>query len=161
MKIWAGLAFAAALIDLRTREVANQAIDSHMRTSLVIDALNAAVETHPTDGPFSFNSDRDCRYTSREIKKFCQDNNAARSNPRKGNCWDNAVAESIFATMNHEYLDDRSWINAKSLRADVQDWVFNCYNSRRRHLAIGRQAPKEQHGATCSVLTARKATAPR
>ena len=97
-----GWLYLATVIDLCTRMVVGWAMADHMRTSLVIDAL-AMAGTHGHLAPGAvFHSDRGCQYTSAEFAEYCQTNDILRSVGRTGICYDNAAAESFFATLKNE-----------------------------------------------------------
>jgi putative transposase len=98
-----GWMYLATVIDAHTRKVVGWSMADHMKTSLIIDALNAAVITRkPKD--VIFHSDRGCQYTSTEFAHHCKKNNVRRSVGRTGICWNNAAAESFFATLKKELI---------------------------------------------------------
>lgn len=143
IKCWDGWAYLATVIDLHSRTVVGWAIDNHMRTSLVTEALDHAIrERQPKDGVI-FHSDRGTQYTSREFDRYCQDNNIRRSLGKTGICYDNAVAESFFATYKKELIHTRPWPDLKRLRDQSNDWIANYYNTIRRHSTLGYLTPAE------------------
>ena len=103
------------MIDLHSRAVVGWAIADHMRTSLVIDALEMACGRRNPPAGVIFHSDRGTQYTSQEFDEYCRDNHIRRSLGRTGVCWDNAVAESFFATYKKELIHTRPWPNIDQL----------------------------------------------
>ena len=140
---WEGWAYLATVIDLSSRRVAGWALADHMRTSLVEDALSMAfARRRPADGVI-FHSDRGCQYTSGDYTALARANGVILSVSRKGECWDNAVAESFFATIKRELINDRAWPTRAGLQRAVFDYIESWYNTRRLHSALGYLSPAE------------------
>jgi putative transposase len=97
------------VIDLATRMVVGWQLAPHMRTSLVVDALQMGIDAGLVHEDAIFHSDRGCQYTSREFTQFCQDKHVRTSLGRTGVCWDNAAAESFFAALKNEMYHRRTW----------------------------------------------------
>ena len=137
---WQGWAYPATVIDLASRKVVGWALAEHMRTDLVSDALMMACSTR---GPANalFHSDRGCQYTSHEYRKLAENHGILLSLGRKGECWDNAVAESFFATIKRELIDRRPWPTIAGLRRAVFDYIEGWYNTRRLHSSLGYMSP--------------------
>jgi len=93
-----GWVYTATVIDLHSRKVVGYAVADHLRTSLIVEALAAALLTRRPPSGVIFHSDRGCQYTSREFADFCAENGVTRSMGRRATCFDNAVSESFFAT---------------------------------------------------------------
>ena len=143
VKTWQGFAYLATVIDLHSRSLIGWAIADHMRTSLVTDALDLAIRTrHPTN-PVIFHSDRGAQYTSREFADYCTRNTITRSTGRTGICWDNAPAESWFATYKKELIHTRPWPTITALIHETQTWI-TYYNTRRRHSTNHYLTPHEK-----------------
>jgi transposase InsO family protein len=143
IKTWQGWAYLATVIDCFSRRVVGWAIADHMRTDLVIDALRMAIiHRNPPDGVI-FHSDRGAQYTSGEFRKFCYDNGVRPSVGRTGICYDNAVAESFFATLKKELVHLHPWPTLAHLRTAVFEYIESYYNRRRRHSTIGYDTPIE------------------
>ncbi|WP_460624306.1 IS3 family transposase, partial [Kineococcus endophyticus] len=137
VKTWDGWAYLATVIDLHSRAVTGSAIDTHMRTDLVVAALQMAlVHRRPAPGVI-FHADRGAQYTSKQFAQFCDRNGVRRSLGRTGICYDNAVAESFFATYEKELIHTRPWPTVHDLRRATFDWIANYYNSIRRHSTLG------------------------
>jgi len=140
---WEGWAYLATVIDLASRKVVGWALADHMRTELVEDALTMAfMNRHPEEGVV-FHSDRGCQYTSTDFANLARSNGVVLSVGRKGECWDNAVAESFFATIKRELIDTRSWPTRAGLHRAVFEYIEGWYNSRRLHSTIGYLSPNK------------------
>ena len=115
----------------------------HMRTSLVTDALAMAITGGHAPAGVIFHSDRGCQYTSSEFARFCIDNQIRTSVGRTGVCWDNAAAESFFATLKNE-MYYRQWFNTRGkARFAVAEYIEIFYNRRRLHSHLGYRTPAE------------------
>jgi putative transposase len=140
---WEGWAYLATVIDLSSRRVVGWALADHMRTELVKDALSMAILTRgPAEG-LIFHSDRGSQYTSTEYGELARVNGVVLSMGRKGECWDNAVAESFFATIKRELIDTRSWPTREGLRRAIFDYIEGWYNVRRLHSSLDYCSPAE------------------
>ena len=138
---WQGWAYLATVIDLASRRVVGWALADHMRTDLVTDALTMAFATRRPPNGVIFHSDRGCQYTSRDFRQLAKDNGVSLSLGRKGECWDNAVAESFFATIKRELVDRRTWPTIAGLHRAVFDYIEGWYNTRRLHSSLGYMSP--------------------
>ena len=90
-----------------------------------------------------FHSDRGCQYTSREFADFCAENGVVRSMGRRATCFDNAVAESFFATYKKELIHTRPWNDVTEVRQQTFLWIEGYYNRRRRHSTLAYLTPIE------------------
>lgn len=138
---WDGWAYLATVIDLASRRVVGWAVADHMRTELVADALEMAFAVRRPPPGVIFHSDRGCQYRSGDYRRLAERHRVALSVGRRGQCWDNAVAESFFATIKRELLDRRSWPNATAVHRAVFDYIEGWYNPRRLHSSLGYQSP--------------------
>jgi putative transposase len=144
---WEGWAYLATVIDLSSRKVVGWALADHMRTSLIEDALSMAfTQRRPAEGVI-FHSDRGGQYTSRDYAALARANGVILSVSRKGECWDNAVAESFFATIKRELINDRAWSTRAGLHRAIFDYIEGWYNTRRLHSALGYLSPAEYEAA--------------
>ena len=143
VKTWDGWAYLATVIDLHSRRVVGWAIADHMRTSLITDALDMALTVRAPAAGVIFHSDRGAQYTSSEFDKYCRRSGIRRSLGRTGICYDNAVAESFFATYKKELIHTRPWPTVSDLTARTQDWIDDYYNTTRRHSTLGYLTPRE------------------
>jgi putative transposase len=133
---WEGWAYLATVIDLASRRVVGWAFAEHMRSELVEGALRRAFVTRRPRPGAIFHSDRGYRALARA-------NGVVLSVGRTGVCWDNAVAESFFATIKRELIDTRAWPTRAGLRAAVFDYIEGWYNTRRLHSSLGYFSPAE------------------
>lgn len=143
VRTWEGWAYVATVIDLHSRAVVGFAIDDHMRTSLVTDALDMALAKRNPGSGVIFHSDRGTQYTSGEFAKYCKKNKITRSLGKTGICFDNAVSESFFATYKKELIHTRPWPDLKRLRSATIEWIENYFNTTRRHSTLGYLTPRE------------------
>ncbi len=143
IKTWDGWAHLATVIDLHSRAVVGWAVDDHMRTSLVTDALDMAIRhRHPPKGVI-FHSDRGTQFTSRDFAGYCKKRKITRSLGRTGICYDNAVAESFFASYKKELIHTRPWPTIRTLKKETFTWIEEYYNRTRRHSTLGYLTPAE------------------
>jgi putative transposase len=140
---WEGWAYLATVIDLASRKVVGWALADHMRTELVIEALEMAFTGRRPPPGAIFHSDRGCQYTSIDYGDFAGANGVVLSVGMAGQCWDNAVAESFFATIKRELIDTRAWPTRAGLRAAIFDYIEGWYNTRRLHSSLGYLSPAE------------------
>ncbi len=138
-----GWLYLATVIDIASRRVVGWATADHLRTELVADALRAAWHNRRPDGPVIFHSDRGCQYTSRELADLAGELGVELSVGRTGQCWDNALAESFFATLKRELLGDRPLLTRANTRTAIFEWIEGWYNIRRLHSSLGYRSPAE------------------
>jgi len=143
--IWtaAGWLYLAVIIDLFSRRVVGFAIDDHMRTELVTEALKSALETRDISKGLITHTDRGSKYTSDEHVRIASDAGITLSMSRKGDCWDNAVAESFFATLKKDLIHRQPWISKRQAIIAVADYILSFYNRQRRHSANGGISPAD------------------
>ena len=140
---WEGWAHLATVIDLASRKVVGWALADHMRTELVEDALSMAFVNRAPEKGVIFHSDRGCQYTSKDFTDLARRNGVVLSVGRKGECWDNAVAESFFATIKRELIDTRAWPTRAGLYRAVFEYIEGWYNTRRLHSTLGYLSPAQ------------------
>jgi putative transposase len=138
-----GWLYLATVIDLATRMVVGWQLADHMRTSLVVDALQMAI-THGHIKPGAvFHSDKGAQYTSAVFTAFCASKRVRTSLGRTGVCWDNAAAESFFAALKTEMYHRESFPTRARARFAVADYIEVFYNRQRLHSALGYRTPAE------------------
>ena len=140
---WEGWAYLATVIDLASRRVVGWALADHMRTELVEEALEMAFDTRRPAKGLIFHSDRGCQYTSGDYAKLARANGVVLSVGLAGECWDNAVAESFFATIKRELIDTRAWPTRAGLRRALFEYIEGWYNVRRLHSSLGYRSPAQ------------------
>ena len=138
-----GWAYLAAILDLFSRAVVGWSIDASLSTDLPLAALKAALTRRCPDDALLHHSDRGSQYTSTRYRDALAANAITVSMSRKGNCWDNAVAESFFATLKNELVHRRTWKTRAELRAAVFEYIEVFYNRRRLHSSLDYKTPAE------------------
>jgi putative transposase len=138
-----GWLYLATVIDLATRMVVGWQMTTHMRTSLVTDALAMAIDAGHVQRDAIFHSDRGTQYTSREFHQYCQRIRVRTSVGRTGVCWDNAAAESFFASLKNEMYHRQSFTTRARARFAVADYIEVFYNRQRLHSTLGYRTPHE------------------
>lgn len=148
--IWTamGWLYLAVVIDIFSRRVVGYAIDDHMRTELVTDALNSALRNRDVSAGLMHHSDRGSQYASDEYGETISKAGIILSMSRKGNCWDNAVAESFFATLKKELIHRQHWLAKSQVIIAVKDYILNFYNRERRHSSLGYMSPADYERLT-------------
>jgi putative transposase len=149
-----GWLYLATVIDLTTRMVVGWQLAEHMRTGLVVDAMRMAIDAGRVNRDAIFHSDRGTQYTSKEFAEFCKTVNIRRSMGRTGVCWDNAVAESFFATLKNEMYYLHVFPTRAHARFRVAEYIEIYYNRKRRHSSLKYRTPlqalTEHHTATAA-----------
>jgi putative transposase len=140
---WEGWAYLATVIDLASRRVVGWAIADHMEASLVCDALNMAIAARRPAPGWIFGSDRGSQYTSTEFRALLKAHHGVQSLSRKGQCWDNAVGESWFATLKEELIHRQSWTTIAQVHRAVVEFIEIFYNHQRLHSSLGYLTPVE------------------
>ena len=143
LKTGEGWLYLATVIDLATRMVIGWQLATHMRTSLVVDALHMAIDAGLVAPEAIFHSDKAAQFTSAEFARFCQPHSIRTSTGRTGVCWDNAAAESFFAALKNEMYYRQSWPTRARARFAVADYIEVFYNRRRLHSTLGYRTPFE------------------
>jgi putative transposase len=137
---WAGFLYLAVVLDVWSRRVIGWAMDTHLRTELVVGALQMAVRRRRPDAVIH-HSDQGCQYTSIEFGKRCREAGVRPSMGSVGDCYDNAMCESFFATLECELLDRRRFRTLAEARMAVFDFIEGWYNPSRRHSSLGYHSP--------------------
>ena len=144
IRTWTGWLYLATVIDAHSRRVIGWALAEHMRASLVTDALTMAVvqRGHPVAGVI-FHADRGTQYTSGALRAVAGRHAVLLSVGRTGVCWNNSMAESMYATLKIELIYRRPWPTPAKAREATIAWIEGRYNRRRRHSALGMRTPLE------------------
>lgn len=132
-----GFSRHAAVVDLFSRQVVGWSMGSRIDTGLVLDALLMALWRRRPKGPVLVHSDQGCQFTGHEWQAFLRDHNLVSSMSRRGNCHDNAVAESFFQLLKRERVRRQIYATRDQARADVFNYIEMFYNPRRRHGTAG------------------------
>ena len=139
---WTGFVFLAIVLDVFSRKVVGWAMANHLRTELVLAALNMAIAQRRPQGVIH-HSDKGAQYTSLAFGKRCRETGVVTSTGSAGDCYDNAMAESFFATLECELIDRRSFQTQAEARMAIFEYLEAWYNTRRLHSALGYLSPNE------------------
>ena len=156
LRTWEGWLCLATVIDLASRRVVGFAMAEHMRADLVCDALEMAIDLRRPDPGLIFHSDRGSQYTSSAFRDLLEKNGIRQSLSRPRQCWDNAVAESWFATLKEELIYRQSWPTRSLAQPAVFEFIEVFYNRQRLHSSLGNLTPVEYERRRTS--SARKET---
>jgi putative transposase len=140
---WEGWLYLAAVQDLYSRRIVGWSMANHLRAELVVDALRMAVARRQPEAGLIHHSDQGSQFVSLGFGQECSKAGIARSMGSRGDCWDNAVAESFFATLKKELIHREAWPNRDALRTAVFDYIEIFYNATRRHSTLGMLSPTE------------------
>jgi transposase InsO family protein len=138
---WQGWLYLATVIDLASRRIVGWAVAEHLKTDLVDAALSDALAQRRPASGLVFHSDRGCQYTSAQHARLAAAHGIRLSVGRRGQCWDNAVAESFFATIKTELLHRQPWPTHQAARQAIFEYIEGWYNTRRRHSSLGYLSP--------------------
>jgi len=143
--IWTseGWLYLAIVLDLFSRQIVGWSLNSRMSRRLVMDALQMAIwRRRPAPG-LLFHSDRGSQYCSADFQNMLKKHKMISSMSRKGNCWDNSMAENFFGSLKTERVFFSNYPTRDEARKDIVDYIEMFYNSRRRHSYLGYVSPKE------------------
>jgi transposase InsO family protein len=138
-----GWLYLAAILDLFSRRVVGWATSERIDRQLTLDALGAALRTRRPSAGLLHHSDRGSQYASDDYQKALAKLDIRCSMSRKGDCWDNAVAESFFGTLKAELIEGNDWISRRLVHDAIADYIDNFYNLERRHSHNGYVSPIE------------------
>lgn len=138
-----GWLYLAVVIDLYSRKVVGWSMSSRMKAGLVCDALNMAIwQRQPAPG-LIVHSDRGSQYASSRYRSLLRKHGFTGSMSRKGNCWDNAVAESFFGSLKQERVQWHHYQNRYEAQQDILNYISMFYNSFRLHSTLGYKSPNQ------------------
>jgi putative transposase len=137
---WGGFLYLAIVLDVWSRKIVGWCIEPYLRTDIVLSALNMALAQRRPHGVVH-HSDHGCQYTSYAFGKRCQEMDVMPSMGSVGDAYDNAMAESFFATLEKELLDRRRFKSQAEARIAIFEWIEGWYNPHRRHSSLGRISP--------------------
>jgi len=143
---WEGFLYLAVVLDVWSRRIVGWAMAAHLRTELVLGALDMALQ-HRCPEEVIHHSDHGCQYTSIAFGKRCQEAGVKPSMGSVGDCFDNAMCESFFATLECELIDRESFRTRVEARREVFEFIEGWYNTHRRHSALGYKSPVEYERA--------------
>ena len=140
IRTWAGFLYLAVVMDAFSRRIIGWSMANHLRTELVIDALQMAIRQRRPEGVVH-HSDQGSQYTSLAFGKRCREANVRPSMGSIGDCYDNALCESFFATLECELLDRYKFRSRDQAGRAVFEFIEGWYNPHRRHSSIGYASP--------------------
>lgn len=143
LRSWEGWVYLAAVQDAFSRRIVGWSMAEHMRADLVVDALQMALARRQPDPGLVHHPDQGSQYVSLAFGQRARDAGIAVSMGSRGDCFDNAVAESFFATLKKELVRRRSWPTRRELQSAVFDYIEAFYNRERRHSTLGYLSPRE------------------
>ncbi len=138
-----GWSYLAVILDLFSRKVVGWSLRSDLTTELVLSAFNAALISRAPEEELVHHSDRGRQYTSYAFELAATQAGVRLSMSRKGNCWDNAVAESFFSTLKQELISRRTWRDEQDVRSALFEYIEVFYNRERRHSTLGYVSPEQ------------------
>ena len=148
LRTWEGWLYLAAVQDAYSRRIVGWSMADHMRSELVVDALQMAVSRRRPAPGLIHHSDQGSQYVSLAFGQAARDAGIARSMGSTGDCYDNAVAESFFATLKKELVHRRSWPTRRELTSEVFEYLEAFYNRTRRHSTLGYLSPVDYENRT-------------
>lgn len=140
---WQGWLYLATVIDCHTKAVIGYAMADHYQTALITTAMEAAARNYDLAADAIFHSDRGSNYTSAEYAATLQRLGIRQSVGRTGICYDNALAESFFATLKNERVHRTAYPTREHARKDIARYIEFRYNTRRIHSGLGYRTPQE------------------
>jgi putative transposase len=143
LRTWEGWLYLAAIQDAFSRMIVGWAMAEHMRHELVVDALQMALHRRRPEEGLIHHSDAGGQYVSLTFGQQARDAGIAVSMGSKGDCFDNAVAESFFATLKKELVHRQPWPTRRDLGSALFEYVEAFYNRHRRHSTLGYLTPEE------------------
>ena len=142
---WEGWVYLATVIDCHTKAVVGWAVDDNYKTPLISAAIGMAARNHGLAPGAIFHSDRGSNYTSAQFAAVLQGLDIRQSVGRTGICYDNAMAESFFATLKTERVHRTEYPTREHARRDIARYIEFHYNTRRLHSGLGYKTPQEVH----------------
>jgi len=137
-----GWLYLAVILDLCSRFAVGWAMSERITDDLTLDALAMALARRRPPPGLLHHSDRGSQYASGDYQEVLERHGIICSMSRRGDCWDNAVAESFFATLKVELVHDVTWVTREAARAELFDYLELFYNGQRRHSALGYLSPR-------------------
>ena len=152
LRTWEGWVYLAAIQDAFSRRIVGWSMADHMRAELVLDALQMALHRRNPGPGLVHHSDQGSQFVSLAFGQKARDAGIAVSMGSKGCAYDNAVAESFFATLKKELVHRRSWPTRRELIGEVFEFVEGFYNTTRRHSTLGYLSPAQFEKINISII---------
>ena len=144
---WEGFLYLAFVLDAFSRKVVGWSMANHLRTELVLDAVNMAIHNRRPSAGLVHHSDRGSQYTSVEFGSRLKEAGLLPSMGSVADAYDNALAESFVSTLKRELLHRHSWPSKEGVRMGIFEYIECFYNPRRRHSSLGQMSPVEYEQA--------------
>lgn len=141
VRTWEGWLYLAVVLDLFSRKVIGWSVRPAIVKELFLDTVLMAVRRRKPNKAL-IHSDQGSQYGSDAWRRFCRSHNLDPSMSRRGNCWDNAVAESFFSSLKKERIKKRIYKTRDLAKADISEYIDSFYNTTRRHAHIGGVSPE-------------------
>ena len=137
-----GWLYLAGVLDCHSRKVIGWSMSESMPTDLISDALKMAILRRSPEGALLHHSDRGCQYASRDYRRLLERNGITASMSGKGDCYDNAMIESFWATLKTELVHHQHYATREQAKASIFEYIEVFYNRKRLHSALGYQSPE-------------------
>lgn len=141
LRTYEGWLYLAVVVDLYSRAVVGWAMQPTLATELALDALTMALWRRQPKQPVIIHSDQGSQFGSDAFTSWCKNNRLIPSMSRRGNCYDNAVAESCFSSLKKERVKRRIYVSRQAAKSDVFDYIEGFYNRVRRHRHLDFLSP--------------------
>ena len=141
IRSYEGWLYVAVVIDLYSRAVVGWSMKSNMATDIVLDALMMAIWRRRPKRSVIIHSDQGSQFGSDDFVRRCKDNQLVPSMSRRGNCYDNAVAESFFSNLKKERIKRKIYLTRDEAKSDIFDYIEIFYNRKRRHSYCDQMSP--------------------
>jgi transposase InsO family protein len=151
IRTWQGWLYLAVLLDAYSRKVVGWAMADHLRTELASSALHMALRSRRPASGLIHHTDRGVQYTSVAYRQVLAAHQVRPSVGKPGTCWDNAVAESFFATLKNELVHRHTWSTHQQAKQAIFEFIAGWYNQHRRHSALGYRSPAAVEQRTTSA----------
>jgi putative transposase len=143
VRTWEGWLYLSFVLDTYSRRIVGWSMANHLKTELVLDAVNMAIYTRRPSPGLIHHSDRGSQYTSVEFGSRLKEAGLLPSMGSVADAYDNSMAESFVSTLKRELIHRHSWPNWQSARMAIFEYIEGFYNTRRRHSALGHLSPSE------------------
>ncbi len=147
VRSWEGWLYLAFVLDTYSRKIVGWSMASHLKTGLVLDAVNMAIYNRRPQPGLIHHSDRGSQYTSVEFGSRLKEAGLLPSMGSVADAYDNSMAESFVSTLKRELIHRHSWPNRQTARTAIFEYIEGFYNIRRRHSALGNLSPREYEEA--------------
>jgi len=136
-----GFLYLAGIVDLFSRRIVGWSMKDTLHTDLCVEALEMALVNRQPTHPLLHHSDRGCQYAGHQYQDKLTEFTLECSMSRVGNCWDNAVVESLWASLKNELVFQRTFATKQEARDAIFEWIEVWYNRKRRHSSLGYVSP--------------------